>query len=464
MTDDSKCIDLFLWRAVSVLFLRYAVLQGTGWVLIWGVVALGLRAAFNIQRSHLLWWGLSGFAPVLLLSAILSVLRAPTREAVCVLLDRWNKCGGMLMSREEAGMSAWGGRLPRISVPRLYWRARRAFCSLLAVCLFAAGAYLVPWRYTAAAFHRPVAVRNTIEELKEDAYLLQEEEILLEERVAEINAQLERVWEESSSDNQMKSWEALDHLRNSLCDTAGEAAEKMLAGMEELAAVEALAEALDDQASSGTGGKDLTEAMRELASMMQDKELQALLEDVKAFDLKSAVESLSLTPDQLAELAETLRNCQGRQLDKMRKLCEARLVDTEMLSQCQRSAEGEDALAAFLRENSDGCLAKVACRIGLGNGGVNRGRGDAPMTWGNGSDESEASFREEMLSPSAISDVERSRLVGITVGKPGDADGTVRVVPGALNGAAHGGGAAPRHKVLPMHRQAVREFFGRKAE
>ena len=95
-----------------------------------------------------------------------------------------------------------------------------------------------------------------------------------------------------------------------------------------------------------------------------------------------------------------------------------------------------------------------------GKGGVDRGRGDAAMTWTDGSSEKDARFKEKVLPPSSVAGLNDSQLVGLSASAP-TADTSGVAAHGALNSAASGGGSAYTQTILPRHRGAVRRYFDR---
>ncbi|GAF89752.1 unnamed protein product, partial [marine sediment metagenome] len=142
---------------------------------------------------------------------------------------------------------------------------------------------------------------------------------------------------------------------------------------------------------------------------------------------------------------------------------EAQLIDGNLLTQCENSMQGgRAALAAFLEENANTALAAlISCNL-PGKGGINRGRGDAAMTWTEGTSEEGAGFKEKTLSPAALADLKKSKLLGISTGAPQESEGGTVNVSGIVSGAAAGGGSAHRHLVLPKHKRTVRSYFERK--
>src|SRR5262249_36528764 len=76
-------------------------------------------------------------------------------------------------------------------------------------------------------------------------------------------------------------------------------------------------------------------------------------------------------------------------------------------------------LARFLKENAEKMsVDEATLQWCAGKGGVDRGRGDAAMTWTNGSSEKGARFKEKVLPPSSVAGLNDSRLVGLSASGP----------------------------------------------
>jgi hypothetical protein len=107
---------------------------------------------------------------------------------------------------------------------------------------------------------------------------------------------------------------------------------------------------------------------------------------------------------------------------------------------------------------------RQAARAGVnrpGRGGINRGRGDAPMTWRDPGAEEKVEMRSEMLPTGAARSLDEAPTVGVSAAAPDAYDPSVEAGTGALRGAAAGGGSAARERVLPQHRAAVERYFER---
>ena len=89
-----------------------------------------------------------------------------------------------------------------------------------------------------------------------------------------------------------------------------------------------------------------------------------------------------------------------------------------------------------------------------GRGGVNRGRGDADMTWGDESDKANTKFKEVVLSKGTL-DKPKDEVIGVTANTP-DVD--------VAESAPSAGKDTWNRKVRPRHRNAVRKYFDSKPD
>jgi len=92
-----------------------------------------------------------------------------------------------------------------------------------------------------------------------------------------------------------------------------------------------------------------------------------------------------------------------------------------------------------------------------GRGGINRGRADAPMIWGDESPGQSDQFDAKLLPKARLKDLESSNLLGIGAGAPevdANAEGAGRVDVEASTGKT-----AWRRRLSPKHRRAVGSFF-----
>ena len=107
-------------------------------------------------------------------------------------------------------------------------------------------------------------------------------------------------------------------------------------------------------------------------------------------------------------------------------------------------------------------LRRLAQSLGAGNGGVNRGPGAAPLTYGRTAPDGSDAFAPQRLSPAQLRDLEHSRLVGVGSTAP-----TFDPQGQAADGSAFGTGgeqSVERRRLAPKHRRTVQEFFGTDSE
>ena len=175
-------------------------------------------------------------------------------------------------------------------------------------------------------------------------------------------------------------------------------------------------------------------------------------------------------PGALAQACQSAQECKLSRAVMMNKLAGAKMIDPQALAQMQQMMQTDPqaaaALAEFLAQQggpaSPGSLqaALQAC-MNPGQGGVSRGRGDAPMTWKDPTNLENASFKEQVLPPASASALRDSLKTGTSVSAPELADPDTVTEAGALSGSTAGGGSAQTQTVLPRHRAAVENYFRR---
>ncbi|HEU0177768.1 MAG TPA: hypothetical protein VFV58_26195 [Blastocatellia bacterium] len=454
-----QSIRRFIRRLALLLALKQSLSFVTVWFFIWGAVALVLRAASSTPRRQLLW-GAIGVAVAVIAAAALSRKRLPSRDAVRALLDNQNDCGGLLMAGADAEIGGW--QIPEITLPRLRWRKARAFGSLAASFAFVLISLLAPVRFATTGAARPMDVSREVENLSAQIEALKEAQIIEEARAEALEQKLEQLSQEASGEDPAKTWEALDHLNDAVEKAAKEAAETANARQERLARAEALTEGLmagADQLDS----KTMTEAMRTLGKMTQDaiKENASLAGDLSPETLE-AIRSGSLKAENLKGVEQALSQSKSALSQKLSKLSKSGMINPNALKGgAQANRRDNSGLARFLKENAEKMsVDEATLQWCEGKGGVDRGRGDAAMTWTDGSSEKDARFKEKVLPPSSVAGLNDSQLVGLSASAPTVSTSGV-AAHGALNSAASGGGSAYTQTILPRHRGAVKRYFDR---
>jgi DNA-binding transcriptional ArsR family regulator len=456
-----RTIRRFALKIAALLAFKYTLALSTLWIFVWGTLTLVMRTAFSTPRE-VLWWGLAGLLPGVVSGLILARRRSPGHSTIRALLDQHSGQGGLLMAEEIGDLGEWQ-LPPAIVTPRVRWQGGGAWALFLSAAAFLAITLLIPMRFAAITADRPLDVAQQTEELAEQIEALKQQEIIEPDKAESLEAKLDEIRADASGEDPAKTWEALDHLQDAIAKTAGEATEEMVANSAELGHADALSKALMEGAGA-LNSKLLTESMKELSDLTK-----AAAEDDRLFDgdlsqdTLDALKAGKLSKEQLKQLSAALGKAKGRLAQRLAVLREAGLIDLETLKACENAGQCDSAgLAAFLAEN--GADMSVADMLAAwdrpSRGGVDRGRGDAPMTSSDGTSEQGAKFKEQVLSPSALAGFKDSQLVGRSVGAP-SVENVEAPKSGALSGAGPGGGSAFTQTVLPRHKPAVKRYFER---
>jgi hypothetical protein len=450
MDHQDKAIRRFRLHIATRLFLKYAVPLATAWGFAWGIAVLTLRAAVGVERLPLLW-GLLGLAVCAALAGIRTRRRMPAASAIRALLDEQSGCGGLLMAGAEQELGGWRQRLPALRLPRIQWDGRRSATLLAVADGFVLLTFLAPQGLADLTSNSPLDVDREITRLVEQVALLKGESILDPERAEMLKEKLAEVREQSSGKEPARTLEALDHLCNLTGEAARSAAEDRTRRSEHLSEAEALADVLSKSADMLSPRMKM-EVMAELAGLM-DKgglDLKQLAESIGP-DLVKAMRDKRIDSEQLKKLASTL---QGNKIDlekQVEKLHKAGLIDAELLAKCQRAGDCDsEHLRAFLQKHR-------------GEGGISRGPGAAPMTWGKPGSEEGFKFKEEVLPPGALASLKSSptNIPGGRAGQIVHHKTGALAESGALSGAKAGSGSATSDVILPRHRAAVERYFQR---
>jgi hypothetical protein len=454
-----QSIHRFIRALALLLTFRQSLTFVTIWFFVWGAVALVLRAASATPRGRLLW-GAAGIVVAVIAAAIVSRRRLPSRNSVRAMLDDRNDCGGLLMAGADADLGTW--RVPEVTLPRLRWRKARAFGMLSAAFAFVLISLLAPVRFATINAARPMDVSREVENLSAQIEALKEAQVIEGAKAEALEQKLDQLGREASGEDPAKTWEALDHLNDAVEKAAKEAAEAANARQDRLARAEALTEGLAAGADQ-LDSKTMTEAMRTLGEMTREavKENESLAGDLSPETLE-AIKSGSLKAEHLKDLSKALSQSKSALNQKLSKLSKSGMVNPNALKGgAQANRRDNSGLARFLKENAEKMsVDEATLQWCEGKGGVDRGRGDAAMTWTDGSSEKGARFKEKVLPPSSVAGLNDTQLVGLSASAPTVSAGGV-AAHGALNSAASGGGSAYTQTILPRHRGAVRRYFDR---
>jgi len=436
-------------RLTAVLYVRQLLIWLAFWCIALGVAGLIARFAFGVSA----WWLIASL-PIVVAGAALHARRMrPSRDALLALLDAEANCGGLLMASASVPMGAWS--VEDVRVPRVHWTGRRHVVMAALAAVFAAAVLLTPLH--ARQTKQTLDVRRDADQLQKRVDLLREEQVIPDARAQAMTAAIETLRREADAEDPAKAWETLDSMAEATAQAAREAGEDALRRGEQLTRAEAMAMALSDSALEPS---KVAEGMKDLA-----KESENLLSDLPA-SLREAIAKDSLTQEQLEHLAAAAGMKKGQLRSTLNKLRQAGLLDPKTLRQFDDAANAGDRkdLARFLRQNAN--RGSFSTQIGQwcqgGKPGRDRGRGDAPMFFGEDAEEN-GKFREQTLPAAAAATLNESRVVAVSAAEP-EGNDSQRSAGGALTSVQAGSGSAITPVVLPRHRATVERFFERKKQ
>ena len=452
----------FTRRLTMQLAVRHALQWCALWGFAWGTAVVMLRW---LQLGSLSRWsfGALGWIAAIIAAYWLARRQQPDSSKLRALLDRHNAAGGLLMTAGEQSLGAW--QAPSTQAPTIRTNFRAAWTMFAVSALFVLLAFTLPLPRSSETFARPLDIARETAQLKEDIAALKETQTLAPDKAEVLAQQVEQLQQNATGDDPAKTWEALDQMRNALEQSAQQSAETAAQQQQQLAEATALAEALQ-QAANQLDEKTLTAAMEQMAQRAAEAAQQnAEVAQNLSPELQQALKDGSLKPEQLKQLAQALKQGQAGLSQRMNKLAQSgagRTINPNSLLNGELSGNKEKSdLAEYLKKNA--AKKSVSEAIGEwvegGKGGVDRGRGDAELTWSDGSKEDGAKFKEKTLPTTGLSDLQNTELVGLSATTP-TAQPNV-AAHGALNGTAAGGGSAYTQPVLPRHKGAVQRYFER---
>jgi len=372
------------------------------------------------------------------------------------------------MSSQEIGLGEWEKRIQPLNYPAVSLDLRRSMPLLFAGFAYLVIGLLIPQKFAIRPRPLPLDISRQTAVLEKQIETLSGEAIITEERVLELEETIREIERNASGDDPVKTWEALDHLRQGLKREAEEFAAFALGQTETLAQNEALAEALAESGSE-LDGDLLTAAMEHLAAQVSANEAMSEALGRLAPELLEKLQTGELTAEELGKLAEVLKLNKEQLAQCMGRLCELRMVDLKDLRLCEQLGQCRmEGLAAYLNANCKGgsCMSVEAaiahlCRKG-GRGGITRGRGDAPMAFTEASTMEGTAFKEQVLPPSGLAALKDSQRIGVSIGTPSTEAAGESYGAGVLEPSAAGSGEAATLRLLPRHRRAVERYFERK--
>jgi hypothetical protein len=320
---------------------------------------------------------------------------------------------------------------------------------------------LLPERLTNLTGRHPLEIGQIVEQLQAEVKTLAQEKILDEKKAIELQKQLSQLQRDSSGYDPNKTWEALDHIKQSNSDEAKQAAEEALDKTTSLTEAEMLAKAMEQAADSGMSEATATQAAQDLAAMLNAAKLEdGILNGKIPPELLAGLNGLNKEQmEKLLQALELNKNTLGLSISNLANL---KMIDPAMLAKLRIAGQCHNpgALADYLSTCTNGCESDLLSECLLRcRGGRGRGGSEAPMDWDNNTSEDNLKFQAHALPPaSQLSD---AQLVGVSKAAPELNANDASSQHGALDTAVASGGSAHAQVILPEQRQAVQNFFKR---
>ena len=405
-------------------------------LLIAGAVALACRLFVPAAAPRLPWLWL---APVLAtVPAAILYIRRPYQPADVVAIADWLTGGhGMLLTLHEHDDAAWAAspvieRAATLSLPRL--RPWRQLAPLVPAAMFLAIALWLPQRVPPAstkmlADEIASDLTNTVAELKQQDVLTPEEEQTLQEEI-------ERIKKAAEERVDASSWEASDALREKVAASLAQKQDAVKWAEESLTRYAAAAQtAPNGDANTDAQAAELTKALDNLAKhgllAGASPELQRLLRSGK----------LPTDPKAMRELTASVSKYLGEMKGKFGDLA-------KLGKEFGRFDPSEFPLESGSSIDGDGQP---------GRGGINRGRGDAPLTWGKELSPMDR-FKAHALPPGAPRSPDDWAPLAELPGAPQESAEFSRSAA-ARQYASAAGQTAWRRTLAPRHQSAVKKYF-----
>lgn len=421
---------------VALLYARWRTADAAEWV--WG----GIAAAF-VAAGVAAWWRARG--------------RFETEASARVRLEESLGLQARLTAA-SAGVGSWPARpSPTERTWPVAWRWQQPAGVVAFVSVMLALATWVPMA-------KAVATRKHVIEKPSDARMVEQwidelrrEEIVDERSADDVDRRIKELTERPAEEwYEHASLEAAGTLKEQTASEMRKMAENVAAAERAAAGLESLQASLPQPLRERLA-KELAAAIQalELGTFRPAGDLSKLLEELRPVDLGQ------LSPEQLAALAkrlaanrqalmQALANCHGFDLGDVDGWCDA-CSGCKPCGECEGCKEGK------------ACRRKCATcgRSGRpGRGGINRGRGDAEMSFGEKYDLG-TKRTEKIDQPIDLERAAPDEVLAVVDGQH-DVDESAYAGPKAGGGIASegdGGVAVQVDSLLPAEQSAVKRFF-----
>jgi len=429
-------------RLTIGVFLDIWPLWALGSLLSAGVFALSCRLFLPRAASALNWLWL---APVIasIPAVLLTLSRSYRAEQIAALADSLNGGEGTLLAVLEIQDPAWVSSraiagFSQFPMPRL--RVWRKLCAILPAAAFLATALMMPQRTTAAA--KGMLANDIAADLQATLNELKKQDVITPNEDKQFQDEIERIRKDASEKLDASSWEASDAMREKF---AAKLAEKQ-------DAMKWAADSLSNFAAAGDSDASMTKALAgELGTAIDKLSQTGLLANAPA-DLQKLLggkDAIAGGKTQLPKDAASLRKLAA----SLSKYLAGRSGELAAIGKLGKEAGRFDPTEFPLFSDERGPDGDGD----PGSGGINRGRGDADLTWGKESAMSDR-FKSVPLPPGSYRSPDDWTPLAVLPGAPKESP-EASLASSGIQYAGVTGQAAVRRTLAPRHYSAVKKYF-----
>jgi len=407
-----------------------------------GVVAISCRLFIPRAASALNWlW----FAPVIasIPAVLLTLSRSYRPEQIAALADSLKGGEGTLLAVLEIQDPAWVSSrtiagFSQLPMPRL--RAWRKLGAIVPAVAFLAIALMMPQRTPAA--EKGMLANDIAADLQATLNELKKQDVITPNEDKEFQDEIERIRKDASEKLDASSWEASDAMREKF---AAKLAEKQ-------DAMKWAADSLSNFAAAGDSDASMTKALAgELGTAIDKLSQTGLLANAPA-DLQKLLggkDAIAGGKTQLPKDAASLRKLAA----SLSKYLAGRSGELAAIGKLGKEAGRFDPTEFPLFSDERGPDGDGD----PGSGGINRGRGDADLTWGKESAMSDR-FKSVPLPPGSYRSPDDWTPLAVLPGAPKESP-EASLASSGIQYAGVTGQAAVRRTLAPRHYSAVEKYF-----
>jgi len=407
-----------------------------------GVVAISCRLFIPRAASALNWlW----FAPVIasIPAVLLTLSRSYRPEQIAALADSLKGGEGTLLAVLEIQDPAWVSSrtiagFSQLPMPRL--RAWRKLGAIVPAVAFLAIALMMPQRTPAA--EKGMLANDIAADLQGTLNELKKQDVITPNEDKEFQDEIERIRKDASEKLDASSWEASDAMREKF---AAKLAEKQ-------DAMKWAADSLSNFAAAGDSDASMTKALAgELGTAIDKLSQTGLLANAPA-DLQKSLggkDAIAGGKTQLPKDAASLRKLAA----SLSKYLAGRSGELAAIGKLGKEAGRFDPTEFPLFSDERGPDGDGD----PGSGGINRGRGDADLTWGKESALTDR-FKSVPLPPGSYRSPDDWTPLAVLPGAPKESP-EPSLASSGVQFAGITGPAAVRRTLAPRHYSAVKKYF-----